>query len=166
MLFHFDRIVKSFITKLKYYARKDIAKFFGNKLYLSLISHPILCSSDNSNLIISYVPSYWYSVLKKWYNQSELLATELHRRIPHSTFLKICSKTKWTRSQVWLTRAQRKYNLEWAFSLVPTHIPKWSIVVIVDDVLTTWSTLLEMAKTIKKSQSDCLVRWLCVARNA
>ncbi len=175
VLFRFEPLIKKLIRQLKYYHRGDIASFLGERLALAVQSHEVfsklldnnglLCSSQWQQFIISYVPAHWYRhYIVKGYNQSKLLAQSLSSFLPNSSFLSLFKKTKHTHSQVWLSREERKTNLSDAFTLRRPLDPG-SVVIIVDDVLTSGATLAELASTIKKSQPDCQVWGLCVARN-
>lgn len=163
VLFRFDPLIKKLIRQLKYYHRADISWFLWEKLAWEIKSHEKLWS-DKSNLIITYVPSHRIRhYITKWYNQSKLLAQQLAKNL-NIPLQSICKKTKHTHSQVGMTKIERKNNLTDAFEVI-APIPTWSTIIIVDDVLTSGATMIEMAKTIKKSQPDCQVWGLCVARN-
>lgn len=166
VLFRFEPLIKQLIRQLKYYHRADISWFLWERLALGITSHEILWSLlyKESNLIITYVPSHRIRhYITKWYNQSKLLAQQLAKKL-NIPLQSICKKTKHTHSQVGMTRTERKNNLTDAFEVI-TSIPTWSTIIIVDDVLTSGATMIEMAKTIKKSQPDCKVWGICVARN-
>lgn len=168
VLFRFEPLIKKLILWLKYHHRRDIASFLSERLALALQSHETFSQLiiDNSKLLITYVPSHRIrKYITKWYNQSELLAQKLSQSLYNKNqIIQICKKTKHTHSQVGMSRTERKNNLTDAFE-VTTQIPTWSTIIIVDDVLTSGATMIEMAKTIKKSQPDCQVWGLCVARN-
>ncbi len=165
VLFRFEPLIKKLITNLKYYHRSDISKFLWQKLALALQSHEQLHCSESWKLLISYVPSHRYRhYITKWYNQSKLLATSLAKELWHQKITQICRKTKNTHSQVGMSRDERKKNITDAFQVI-TPIKEWSTIIIVDDVLTTGSTMIEIAKTIKKHQPNCKVWGICVARN-
>lgn len=166
VLFRFNSCIKTLITKLKYSHYADIAEFLAQRLAFALQSHSIIHKIVNQDsLVVSYVPSHWYRhYFIKGYNQSQLLAQSLVKQLSTWSFQSLCKKTRHTHSQVGLSKAQRKNNISDSFVL-QREIPVWSVVIIVDDVLTTWSTLIEIAKTIKQSQPNCQVWGLCVARN-
>lgn len=183
VLFRFEPLIKKLILWLKYRHRRDISGFLGERLALALQSHEILSNRllhssqwqftiQNSKFIISFVPSHRIRRhITKWYNQSKLLAKEFSQSLERSSLrgrvgrvIQICSKTKHTHSQVGMSKEQRKSNLTDAFEVI-APIPAWSTIIIVDDVLTSWATMIEMAQTIKKSQPDCQVWGLCIARN-
>ena len=178
VLFRFEPLIKKLIQQLKYYHRADVSHFLGERLSLALQSHEMFSKSiiHNSKFIISYVPSHRYRhYITKWYNQSKLLAQALVHSLDQfwdksslegrvGRVIPLCRKIKNTHSQVGMSREERKTNLSDAFVLTQPISP-WSTILIVDDVLTSGATLIEMSKIIKKSQPDCQVWGLCVARN-
>lgn len=167
VLFRFEPLIRKLIINLKYSHRAHISTFLGERLALALQSHDTLSSLiiDNSKLLISYVPSHRIRHhITKWYNQSQLLATALTEHLWRNKPIKVCKKRKNTHSQVGMTREQRKQNLSDAFHII-TPIPTDSTILIVDDVLTSGATMIEVAKTIKTIQPKCKVWWICVARN-
>ena len=167
VLFRFDPLIKKLIRNLKYYHRAHVSSFLWQRLALELQSHEFFSQLlvPDSKLIISYVPSHRIRRhITKWYNQSELLARSVCKTLSISPPPQLCKKVKHTHSQVGMSREQRKKNLSGAFHVVVPIAP-WSTIVIVDDVLTSGATMIEMAKTMKTIQPDCTVWWLCVARN-
>jgi predicted amidophosphoribosyltransferase len=115
---------------------------------------------------ISFIPSHRRrKYLEKGYNQSELLAKELANQLEFP-ILSLAKKQRYTVSQLQLQRAQRTNNLKSVF--VAHHleaIPHNAIVLFVDDVTTTGSTLLEIAKVVKKGRPDVKIWGAVVARN-
>jgi len=89
------------------------------------------------------------------YNQAELLAAELSHFI-QKPLLPLLERVKRTPTQVTLNRADRKINMEGAFSLHPMAIahPKalaGGSFLLIDDVCTTVSTLAECAWVLKRA---------------
>ena len=167
VLFRFEPLIKKLITQLKYYHRAHISTFLGQRLALALESHETLWTSKihNSSFIITYVPSHWIRHhITKGYNQSELLANAVSQALWIQPPQQLCKKKKNTHSQVGMSREERKKNLSDAFR-VSNPIPEWSIIFLVDDVLTSGATMVELAKTIKHHQPNCAVWGMCVARN-
>ena len=88
--------------------------------------------------------------LREWqrtYNQSELLARELHKRYPFPVRTDLIRRARYTRQQAKLTAAERTKNLAGAF-MANTRAADLSIVLI-DDVTTTHSTLLNCATALR-----------------
>jgi len=111
------------------------------------------------NLIIP-VPLHHKRELERGYNQSNLLAlalTErLHIPLAQTTLFRILE----TPSQAGLTRKQRKKNLARAFAC--SEIREKHIA-LVDDVVTTGSTVTEITKTLKQAGAETVDIW-CICR--
>ena len=165
--FSYQTLIKKLILKLKFYHKKDIWPFLAQRLSLLTQTHQTLSEALNQgNLIISFIPSHrWRHYFEKGYNQSELLAKHLAKEL-NMPVLQLAKKSKYTASQLKLSRSQRQKNLNSAFS--PLHvekIPKDSHILLVDDVTTTASTLKEVATCIKSSRPDLKIRWGVLARH-
>ena len=120
----------------------------------------------SSQLFISFVPSHWRrKYLEKGYNQSELLAKELANQLG-LTMISVAKKRKYTLSQLKLSKAERAKNLKNVFEISSLQeIPRGATILLVDDVTTTGSTLLELAKAVKQERSDMKIWGAVLARN-
>ena len=87
---------------------------------------------------------------KKWlrtYNQSELLAKSLSKRLLLDMDTYLLRRTRFTKTQTALTEFERVKNVSHAFTASPTA--KGLSILLVDDVTTTHSTLLACAIALK-----------------
>jgi predicted amidophosphoribosyltransferase len=166
-----DTLVRKCIFALKYKRQYDLTAFLGNLVYLDIVSNEIIAQHlPHKPIYITYIPSHRYrKYFVKWYNQSQLLGTYIYTRLqeeyPQIHFLDSLYKTRYTRSQVGLNRSQRLINLINAFDC-PTILPNDALVIIVDDIITTGSSLTELARAIRHTNPSATIRWTCVARNA
>lgn len=121
---------------------------------------------EKNQIFLSFVPSHWRrKYFEKGYNQSEMLAKALAKEL-QIPFLQVAKKTKYTLSQLHFDRKGRETNLRNVFECLDlTKVPLHASIVIVDDVTTTGSTILELSKVIKESRSDLHVRGLVIARH-
>ncbi|OPZ58076.1 MAG: DNA utilization protein GntX [Deltaproteobacteria bacterium ADurb.Bin510] len=106
------------------------------------------------------MPLYWTRQLGRGYNQAALLARELGRlhSIPCAGLLR---RSRPTRPQVGLRRDPRKLNLRGAFEALPETAGLR--VLLVDDVITTGTTLNSAAAALKRAGA-AEVHCLAVAR--
>lgn len=167
--FSYNDVLKNLIYKVKYFHKKDIADFLAQRLYILIQTNQLLQYQKNvlkKNIIISYIPSHRYrKYFIKWYNQSQIIAQKLASKIWRS-FAWIAIKNKKTRAQALLNKEQRQINLKNSFEIKRNLTLKWDeIILIVDDITTTWSTLNEIAKTIQKTYPKISVRWIVLWRN-
>lgn len=90
---------------------------------------------------------------KRGYNQTMLLAEGLVKRL-RSTVLDCLTRVKNTKTQVGLSKDDRRGNITDAFALkypVNKNITKSQQVFLIDDVVTSGATLREAAKVLKKA---------------
>lgn len=158
--------LKRLILGLKFQHQYTISAFLAQKLALLIQAHPTLAQAAiHHHLLITSVPSHRRRKrIIKGYNQSELLAktVALELNVP---YVALTTKTKRTRSQVRLSRTARLTNLEGVFAVATTSLLTGKTILIVDDILTTGSTLKEVARTIKHVYKDVIIRWCVLARH-
>lgn len=126
-------------------------KYNGCFSYHKFISELIFRNSKevlNQNDFITFVPMHRKKQWTRGYNQSELLARSLSKRakIP---LINVLQKAKNTKSQADLNREERLKNLDDAFEINSNISLLDRSVIIIDDVITTGSTLNECAKVLK-----------------
>lgn len=99
--------------------------------------------------IIVPVPLNKWRLLRRGYNQAQLLAKKITQKtgIVHMNLL---NRVKHTASQGFKTFKQRAENIKGAFEVADFEFVKNSNIFLLDDVITTGSTILECAKTLKK----------------
>lgn len=114
--FSYEKWLKKLILKLKFYHKKDIGDFLAQRAELMILTHEKLSQAlESGDLVISWVPSHWWRhYIEKGYNQSEILAKGLAKRLGISA-QQLAHKSKNTISQLALKRAQRLENLKDAF---------------------------------------------------
>lgn len=162
---HFDKVVSAFTYN--YFSKKIILKFKnGDCTYLAQLLANLMCCVgmqilQKSDLLIP-VPMTFWKRLKRKYNQAELLCIEILKIVKNfndNDFDKkiiytprLLKKIKSTHPQEGLSRKQRQINLRGAFDVEKKYVRllKGKNVTLVDDVMTTGSTLNECAKILKK----------------
>lgn len=162
--FIYEELIKKLVIDLKFNHRYDTWKYLGEKLSLLLLSNPLL---QPENSIITHVPSHWRrKYIQKWYNQSKILASTVskHTEIPHyALFEKIVHTT----SQTKLSKQKRSRNLDNAFRVIDSQeLPKnVKTIILIDDIVTTWSTLNALWKLYKSFYPNIRIECLVVARH-
>ena len=99
------------------------------------------------------IPLHEGKIKKRGYNQAKLLAEGLAKRFDVSV-VDCLKRVKSTKTQVGLTKEERRKNIEQAFALqgtVSELLQKSQQVFLVDDVVTSGATLQEAAKVLKKA---------------
>jgi ComF family protein len=151
-----DQKVRRLIWLLKYRgsrpAARILARFLKEAILRRLRNDSGLCL-DKAKVILIPIPMTTFHRRQRGWNQAERLVGALAQLSPSSFTLNvdILRKTKRTPSQVSRhSRAERLRNLSGSFTLAPGAQSqlKGRLVVIVDDVTTTGTTLSEAMKTI------------------
>jgi len=132
---------------------KDLSKTLA-----SLIIEHLILSGNNTNEIwengvLIPVPLYKKKFRERGYNQSEELAKELSKILKIPVVSDVLTKTKSTKPQMELSKADREKNLEGVFAVKPAFASqlRQGKIFLVDDVYTTGSTMHECAKILKQS---------------
>ncbi len=101
--------------------------------------------------LVTAVPLHWRRRLQRGFNQSDLIARPLARRLG-LPYRRILRRTQATQAQSGLTRSERQANLRDAFRplgrLGGINV-EGARVLLVDDVMTTGATLLEASHALK-----------------
>jgi ComF family protein len=136
---YFTGPLRDAIHSLKYQRNLGLGDFFSMPLM-----QVIQCEKWQIDLVTA-VPLNEKRKKERGYNQAEVLASPIARRmgIPFSS--KIIKRIKHTKSQVGLSLLERQNNVADAFLIVSTLVSSKNILII-DDVATTGSTLDACAK--------------------
>lgn len=154
-----NNLISKLIKNWKYFNKKDVFEDFWEYLSDLLINN---IKNNNQDYIITSSPMYFYKKLLRWYNQADIIA----KTISLKTWLKfeknIIKKIKQTISQSTLNKSDREKNLNNVFKINKNFLKdiKWKNIIIVDDIISTWSTLNNIAKLLKQNWVNeiiCLV---------
>ena len=103
------------------------------------------------------VPVPWYSSKRgeRGFNQAELIARSAVKSLPQPMEVAaVLKRQRATHSQVELTRKERVANMRGAFRVADPERVKGHAVIVVDDVMTTGTTVSECARVLKKAGVD------------
>lgn len=155
---HYDPASKNLILAFKFMDRTDNAKTLAR--WLNLAGKDIW--KEGADVLIP-VPLHYTRLLKRRYNQCGLLASELQKLSGIAVDYTSLIKHKSTRPQVEFSGRQRVKNIKGVFSVKHPEKIKGRRIVLIDDVMTTGSTLKECALALKKAGAKS-VDTLTVAR--
>lgn len=148
-------IVKKLIYQFKYPPYlSSLQDDLSNLLYEGLIQQEsFMHFMGGKNVVFTCVPLHPSRLKRRGYNQSELLAANLSEKFRVLNFSNLLLRKVNTKAQFDLKKEQRAKNVSGAFVLNSRF--KSSLqgkrVVIVDDILTTGSTLRECAKVLRQN---------------
>lgn len=156
-----NKIIKKLIKDAKFYHRKDILQDLSIYLWNKLLSS---IDEKNDEIVLISIPMFFWKKMLRWYNQSEVLIKSLADKFNIKYNFKIIKKIKSTKPQSHLSKIERLENLQNVFIFNKKELQKYKhkTFIIVDDVVSTWTTLNEIAKLLKQNWVK-KIYWLCLA---
>ena len=147
-VFIFSTTIQKMIHEFKYNEMTRIAKIFGK---LSQEYFEKYQPFDYIDYIIP-VPLHRVRKRSRGFNQAELLAREISKRMNWEYLPNLIKRKRFTETQTKLNREQRKENVSFAFKINPEYSIKGKNILLVDDVFTTGSTTNSIAAVLKGEQ--------------
>ncbi len=142
-VFMFDGPAKSLVHELKYDNFTNIAGWFANQMYKTVLNEMPLPEVE----YVTAIPLHRVKKRERGFNQSELIARALANQLQITYSDALLKRTANTMSQTLLNRVSRKKNMSDAFK--PGRIsPNGKSILIIDDVFTTGTTVNEAAKIL------------------
>jgi ComF family protein len=145
----YSGVMRALIHGLKFRDRHDARRLFGR--WLVDAGADLLREAE----VIVPVPLGRWRLLSRRFNQAAILAGEIARRTGTPFAPLALARVRGTRSQVGLTRLQRRANVAGAFA-VPAR-SKSSVsgrrVLLVDDVITTGATVGACAEALRRARA-------------
>lgn len=153
----YDGNLRDSIISLKN-GKKKSAKFFG----LKLSSFWKTLNLDSNDYLVIPVPSHKKRNKERGYCQTELIAKEFSSNLNFRFSNNHLIREKETLFMNKLNLNERIENIKSAFKLVNSFDEEKNII-LVDDILTTGSTLCEIAKIIHSKKSNINIIGLTIA---
>jgi ComF family protein len=144
---HYSGAMRTLVHQLKYADRHDARTLLAR--WLAEAGRELLPGAD----VMVPVPLSRLRLLRRQFNQAALLAGELARAtgIPHDPL--VLARVRSTRSQVGMTRDQRRRNVAGAFAVPERRKAglRGRNVLLIDDVITTGATVDACARALKRA---------------
>ena len=141
------------ILQLKFHAQLAVAP-----LLAGLLAQKIRGAEPQLPLALIPVPLHPTRLAERGYNQAGELARALGHELGLPTLPNLVRRTRHTDAQSALPAKERRKNVHDAFEVVGGDVP--AHVAIVDDVMTTGTTVWEMAKTLKQAGAQRVDAWI------
>ena len=142
----FEGAVRELIHRFKYSSKVQ----HGRPLALLAAGHLAGFAGECAADLVIPVPLHVKRLRERGFNQAVLLGEILAKQWGLPLSRRNLRRTRWTEPQISLTAAERKQNVQGAFSLSDRAAVKDRKILLVDDVFTTGSTVAECARTLKK----------------
>jgi ComF family protein len=147
---NYDENSKILITNFKYFDQLDLAKYFSQIMFIK--AKEILPEID----FIIPIPLHKLRLIKRKYNQAAFLAKNIANLSEKNAILDLLIRTKNNPPQAQLSQKDRRKNVAGIFKINEKYLPKikGKNILIVDDVITTGSTVSACAKILKKNGAN------------
>lgn len=143
--YFYNRFLQELMRVFKFKEQAELAKPMG-ELFVRMI-----CEKNIQVDGIIAVPMTKEAVRKRGYNQSVLLAEEIAEKM-HLPLLTPIEKRKKTKEQNKLSRSERQHNLKGAFHLTKPSDVRGKRILLVDDFVTTGSTMIAVTQELLKGE--------------
>lgn len=150
--------IKKLIIKFKYKFSKDILKILAKILRLELKNCTKVFPGEK---IVVPAPIHKKNLKKRGFNQALLLAKEVTKVFPNTKLLDCLVEKENRTEQAKLDRSHRLSNLKNSISINQTPTKN---ILLIDDIVTTGSTLNECSKVLKKAGATHITA-IVLARN-
>lgn len=145
--------LRELIHLLKYDQVRPAANVLGRMLAEAIEDlQPLLSGRE---IIVVPVPLHAIKSRQRGFNQSELIARAAVRLRPGALQLQLNSgvleRRRETKSQIGLSRHQRRENMRGAFVVAKPHEVTGREILVVDDVFTTGTTVSECARVLRRA---------------
>lgn len=145
----YDDVARTLVHALKYQDRTDLAPTMGR--WMARAGNELLKEAD----ALIPVPLHWQRGWSRRYNQSGVLARVIAAQADIPVWGDVLQRTRQTRQQVGLSRAERSRNVQGAFSVAAEK--KSAIqgrrVILIDDVLTSGATVDTCARALLRAKA-------------
>ena len=139
----YDDSLKELVHRFKYKGKTVLAKIFSKLMMDYIKDNPEMADVD----LITVVPLHRDRLREREFNQSLMLAGPISKEFS-ITLTNTLEKTRKTLYQNELLRSERLKNLKEAFTVRPKADIRDKRILLIDDVMTTGSTLGECAATL------------------
>lgn len=147
-LYRYENDIRKLILDYKFNDKSYLYKFFSEKI----IKNKKICRIFESYDIIIPVPIHKKRKSERGYNQSELIAKDISKKIIGLKFEnRIVVKKRNNQRQSKLTKQERKKNVIDAYQIVNSEKIKDKRVILFDDIYTTGNTVNEISKLLKQN---------------
>lgn len=154
--FRYECVVPSLVVGAKFEGRLDLARLLGQ----CLVDTVRVAGAEWPEVLVP-VPLHPARLRARGYNQALEIARVMGRELALPVDPLCCSRVRATPPQTGLDARARRRNLRGAFEAAEPF--RWRRLAIVDDVVTTGSTITELAWVLRRAGAERIDVW-AVAR--
>jgi len=141
----YEGLLRTLILRAKHYSGEPVAELLGTSFARRHRNELVRLGVDRAVA----VPSHWWRRMRRGYNQAQSIADSVARELGLPVSRRCLRRIRATAPQADLSRTDRQSNVRGAFA-VRGNVAGESVLLI-DDVMTTGSTIDECAKALKRA---------------
>lgn len=145
VLFPYNEMIKDSLTRFKFHGKQSYFRTYADLMHEKLSE---LINTDEIDYVMS-VPLHRRRKIKRGYNQSQLISERVADKLGKPDISKLLLRTRNTEAQSGLEKDKRNENVKNAFRVRDSDLLKGSIILLIDDIITTGSTMNECCKALK-----------------
>ena len=142
--FHKEGLIQHLVHQLKYKNKREIGTYLGLLFGLDLVENEDFQSVD----ILLPIPLHPHKQKKRGYNQSEAICDGIAKGMQKECDYKLLVRTTDTQTQTKKSRYNRWENVSQIFKVLHPEQLEGKHILLVDDVVTTGSTLEAVAQIL------------------
>lgn len=146
-IWEFNDAIQRLIHEIKFFGKKSLAKPIGEELAKTVSAESEFMAAD----WVIPVPLHRTKLRERGFNQSLLLSEQISERTGIPVNEKALRRIRYTKPQSKLTAIERDWNVRGAFKVKNSDELAGKKVILVDDVLTTGSTMKACAEALKSA---------------
>ncbi|MEA2103876.1 MAG: ComF family protein [Candidatus Cloacimonadota bacterium] len=146
----YNPIIKNLMHNFKYAEFKKLANYLGAYLVECLLEYPFISQID----YVIPIPLHKVKKRSRGFNQADLIAEFVANKLNIKFSSTLITRKKFTKSQTKLSKEKRKKNVSGAFCVPNPQILHGKNILLIDDVLTTGSTLSAAVSEILKTGAN------------
>ena len=145
-MFTYNDAMRGSIYQYKYHNKREYADFYAEEICRYLGNEIVAWNAD----AIIPIPLHKQKLRKRGFNQAELLARKVGKKLDIPVRSDIVCRSRKTKAQKELGDRDRINNLKKAFKIIRNDV-KLNTVILLDDIYTTGSTIDAVAKILRET---------------
>ena len=152
----------SLIPAFKFHAALDLAPVFAEAIVEAIVEACAGRDAGEAPAVVVPVPLSAARLRERGYNQAWELARRIARRLRCAADAHLLLRIRDTPHQLALPPEERAGNVRGAFAVEPRRLGevRGRTIAVVDDVMTTGSTLAEIARVLKGAGAERVEAWV------
>ncbi len=143
----YEGLTRELMHRYKYSKATYLSVFFGNLLIEFILESGLKSRVDE----IYYVPAHPSTESARGYNQCQLLADYIGKSLELPVSKDVLVKTSKSADQIGLSGVKRRENLQNVFQVVDRSFVEGKRILLVDDIITTGTTIDRCGEVLKKN---------------